>query len=318
MSSNLSSLAAAIPFFHLDPIEIGPLPLQPFGILVATGVLLGAWLARRYGARIGLDDDELRGLSAWVLVGGFAGAHIFDVLAYQWDKIPSDPWLIIKVWAGISSYGGFLGGTIAYYIYCRRRGLALDAYGDAMIYGLMPAFSIGRIGCTIVHDHVGQATDFALGVDYPKAFAAQHGYSEATRMHNLGLYELMYLIPLCLVLFWVVRKPRPRGLVIVLACTMYAPVRFFLDFLRFDESDPRYLALTFAQWMSILVTAAGGYGLLKVARKPAPPFPSPADGGDEGRAGAVGKGEDEDGGKAKGGSVGRAGAKRGKRAGGKR
>ena len=31
----------------------------------------------------------------------------------------------------------------------------------------------------------------------------------------------------------------------------YAPVRFLLDFLRFNpEADPRYLGLTFAQWVS--------------------------------------------------------------------
>jgi phosphatidylglycerol:prolipoprotein diacylglycerol transferase len=285
LSSYLTSLASAIPFFHLDPIDLGPLPLQPFGILVATGVLVGAWLARKQAIRLGLDDDELRGLSAWVLVGGFAGAHVFDVLAYEWDKFVDDPLLIVKVWAGISSYGGFLGGAIGFYLYCRRRALSLGAYGDAIVYGLIPGFTFGRVGCTIVHDHVGRATDLALGIDYPLGFAAQHGYHQPTRMHNLGMYELMYLIPVCLILFWIGRKPRPRGLLVVLAGTLYAPVRFFLDFLRFNDSDPRYLGLTFAQWMSIVVTVAGIYGLAKLARRPAPPFPVVAASGKSRNAG---------------------------------
>ena len=270
-------MIAAIPFFHLNPIYLGPLPLQPFGILVATGVLVGAWLARKHAMRLGLDDDELRALSAWVLVGGFAGAHVFDVLAYQWDKFMDEPLLMLKVWAGISSYGGFLGGAIGFYLYCRRRALSLGAHGDAIVYGLMPGFTFGRIGCTIVHDHVGRATDFALGIDYPLGFAAQHGYRQPTRMHNLGMYELAYLIVVCAVLFWVARKPRPRGLVVVLAGTLYAPVRFFLDFLRYTDTDPRYFGLTFAQWMSIVVTVAGVYGLAKLVRRPAPPFPTAKD-----------------------------------------
>jgi phosphatidylglycerol:prolipoprotein diacylglycerol transferase len=277
LSESLATLASALPFFQFndgEPYQLGPLPLQPFGILVATGVLIGAWLARKHAAKLGLDDDELRGLSAWVLVGGFAGAHIFDVLAYQWDKLMEDPLLLIKVWAGISSYGGLLGGAIGGVLYCRRKKLDLNAYGDAIVYGFLPAFTIGRIGCATVHDHVGRATDFPLGVDYPVAFAAQHGYKEATRMHNLGLYELMYLIPVCLILAWVARKPRPYGLIAVLAGTLYAPVRFFLDFLRFNESDPRYLYLTFAQWMSVIVTVAGVYGLIKLWNRPAVPFPT--------------------------------------------
>jgi hypothetical protein len=44
----------------------------------------------------------------------------------------------------------------------------------------------------------------------------------------------------------------PAGFVAVLTGILYAPVRFFLDFLRPETSDPRYVGLTFAQWASIL------------------------------------------------------------------
>jgi phosphatidylglycerol---prolipoprotein diacylglyceryl transferase len=270
--SSLLSIAASLPYYHIPSIPLGPLTLQPFGILVATGVLLGAWMARRHAEKLGLDDDELRGLTAWVLVGGFVGAHVFDVLAYQWDKMIEDPILLLKIWAGISSFGGFLGGILGYYIYGKRHKLPMLAYGDTMIYGLVPGFTIGRIGCTIVHDHVGHATDFVLGIDYPRSFAAQFGYAAATRMHNLGLYELIYLLPLCLVTLLVARKPRPYGFIAVVAATLYAPVRFALDFLRFSQSDPRYFGLTFAQWMAILAMLAGVIGMIRLARRPAPPF----------------------------------------------
>jgi hypothetical protein len=53
----------------------------------------------------------------------------------------------------------------------------------------------------------------------------------------------------------------------------YAPVRFFLDFLRPEETDPRYLGLTFAQWISILAFASAAAFAMKVLRggKPAEP-----------------------------------------------
>ena len=68
------------------------------------------------------------------------------------------------------------------------------------------ARSIGRIGCTLVHDHIGRATDSMFGVDYPRAELAArqvldeivagggHGV-ETIRCHNMAMYELAYLIP---------------------------------------------------------------------------------------------------------------------------
>lgn len=257
---------SGLPYITVPPIDIG-IELQPFGILVATGVLVGAWLLRRYGEKINLNDDHMRGLIMWVLVGGFIGAHVFDVLAYQWDRLLEDPLLLVKVWAGISSYGGFIGGFLGFFLYCRKYKLPLGAYADATGYGLLPGFTFGRLGCTLVHDHIGQATDFALGVNYPSKVAVAHGMSGASRMHNLGMYEFMYLLPVCAIIFFLATRPRrPHGMLAVTIGALYAPVRFFLDGLRLSQSDPRYAGLTFAQWMSIVVTAVSVYGIFYVYR----------------------------------------------------
>src|SRR5262249_31900569 len=114
------SATAAIPFFQLGHITlpIVNIDLQYFGILVATGVLIGAGLMRRYAERYGVDEFDLRDMTAWVVVSGFAGAHLFDVFAYQQDELAKDPLLtIIEVWKGISSYGGFIGGAFGFFFY---------------------------------------------------------------------------------------------------------------------------------------------------------------------------------------------------------
>src|SRR5688500_14835319 len=106
-----------LPFFEMsDPIDIG-IELQWFGIIVALGVLLGASLSRRYGDRHGIDDDDMRGMTAWVVVSGFLGAHLFDALVYEWDKTAEEPIRIIKLWEGISSYGGFIGGAFGWWFF---------------------------------------------------------------------------------------------------------------------------------------------------------------------------------------------------------
>ena len=50
----------------------------------------------------------------------------------------------------------------------------------------------------------------------------------------------------------------------VLTGLLYAPVRFGLDFLRPEETDPRYLGLTFAQWASFVVFGAAAYVAVRI------------------------------------------------------
>src|ERR1051326_5429642 len=114
--------AVALPFLKPPaPIDIG-VPIQSFGVIVAAGVLIGAALLRRYAEWHGVSDEHIRGLTGWITVTGFIGAHVFDVLAYQWHDLQQDPILFVELWKGISSYGGFIGGAagFAFYVWWKR------------------------------------------------------------------------------------------------------------------------------------------------------------------------------------------------------
>jgi phosphatidylglycerol:prolipoprotein diacylglycerol transferase len=284
--------ALAIPYFHLGSIG----PIQSFGLIVAIGVLMGSAALRRYAEWHGLSDHHIRALTGWVTVSGFVGAHVFDVLFYQWNDFVKDPLLILWIWKSISSYGGILGGAAGWLIYVRRNRLDMRLYADITVLGLLVAFSLGRIGCTVVSDHIGSAVDprhwyAVLAMDYPRAFGDldQH-FPHFTTKHitawNLGLLELLYLVPVNLFVLWYAFRPaRPSGsekfldrhnagMVAALVGLLYAPVRFMLDFLRFNpHADPRYVGLTFAQWVSMLAFGAAFLLLLRIAKngKPAEP-----------------------------------------------
>lgn len=271
-------MASGIPYFTLPPIDLGPIDLQPFGILVAIGVLLGSHLIHRRGARMGQNDDALRGLVGWTAVAGFVGAHVFDVLAYQADELSRDPLLLLKIWDGISSYGGFIGGTVAFLIYVRRHRLPTASYADTIMWGLAPGFTLGRLGCTIVHDHIGAYTeDFFLATNYTREVILAHGYGSPAGTlqpglhHNLGFYEFLFMLVLCGLMVLLDRKPRAPGFLVAVVITFYAPVRFLMEFLRVNPAaDPRYAGLTFAQWASIVTTLIGVSMLVRLGRAPAP------------------------------------------------
>jgi phosphatidylglycerol---prolipoprotein diacylglyceryl transferase len=279
LSAATTAGTVGMPFFQLGSIG----PIQSFGIIVAAGVLIGAALLRRYAEWHGVSDDHIRGLTGWITVTGFIGAHVFDVLAYQWRDFMRDPVLMLKVWSCISSYGGFIGGALGFAFYVWWKKLPARLMADIGIVGLLPAFSIGRIGCTVVSDHIGalvgnkDAWYAGLAMEYPADlnmdaihYLLTHHPEVAGQKTllawNLGFIEMLYLIPVNALVLWLAfRKKRvPAGFLIVLTGMLYAPVRFFLDYLRPPNSDPRHFGFTFAQWASILAFAAAAYVAFRV------------------------------------------------------
>jgi phosphatidylglycerol:prolipoprotein diacylglycerol transferase len=277
---------AAMPYFHVGSWDVFGLPLIGFGIIAACGVALGGALMRRYGEPRGVAPEHIQGLFGWVFIAGIYGAHLFDLFLYQREDLTRDPLLVVKFWAGISSWGGFIGGALAFALYVRFKRLPVRLLADVAIVGLLAAFSIGRIGCTVVSDHIGAAVDPSawyafLAEHYPRAEASVHsGIAELYRANpgaddllawNLGFIELLYLIPVnALIMSLAFRHRLNAGFVAALAGLVYAPVRFFLEFLRPEVSDPRYAGLTFAQWCSIAAVVVAAYAAIRIWRRGAP------------------------------------------------
>ncbi len=258
-----------IPWFRLEAWDI-PLPfslpvlgdtlsIQPFGVLVATGVLLGAWVAGRFARRNDLDPVATGDLVTYAVVTGFILGYFLNGLFYERDalmEILREPSRLFSTWLGLSSYGGFFGGILGCFIWKYRKKMELLPYANAVCFGLPFGWLFGRMGCFVVHDHAGKVTDFALAVaDY------RFGAPPYQPRHDLGLYEVLYsALIIALFLGLEYRRRRPVGFYCVLLPLAYAPVRFFLDFLRaapLEGGDIRYAGLTPAQWSSIAMVCVG-------------------------------------------------------------
>ncbi|MEO1076759.1 MAG: prolipoprotein diacylglyceryl transferase family protein [Bacteroidota bacterium] len=264
-----------IPFADVPPLQLGPLTVQVFGLTVAVAVLVGLAMARRRFARFGLKPAVGEQMAMWLIVGGFLGAHLFAVLFYFPGEVARDPWLLLRVWEHISSFGGMIGGLVgaALYLWLRAPDLRQRwAYLDVAVFVFPFALAIGRVGCALVHDHPGRITDFPLAVSLetePAQNLIAYAYAAAGQaaalpppsvlpslgFHDLGLYEVVYLAAVVLPLFVVLdRKPRPVGFFLCAFAVLYMPVRFGFDFLR--VSDATYAGLTPAQWVALAVLAS--------------------------------------------------------------
>ena len=166
-----------IPYIHVPDLKLGPLTLHPFGLLVATGVIIGTWLATKRAKQRRLDLDKLNSFITWMLVAGFLGGHMLDQIFYHWPEFVKRPWSIFLLWEGLSSFGGFIGGLIGVLLWKyfesvpvlrtplftlstvkrRETPMPIMPFCDLILSVFPVAWIFGRSGCSVVHDHPGHA-----------------------------------------------------------------------------------------------------------------------------------------------------------------
>jgi phosphatidylglycerol:prolipoprotein diacylglycerol transferase len=270
-----------VPYFPQPEIHLfGRITLHAYWALVALAVVVGWMMTIARCRKIGLEPTVCNHLLVYVVLTGFIVAHLYSVLAYYPGEILEDPLILLKFWKDLSSFGGIVGGVFGLWLFFRVKGKRVDAGGrlrclDAIAYVFPFAWVIGRLGCTLAHDHPGTITTFPLGVSlatrasqtYIRYFYKVAGRLEelpdAERLsgmgfHDLGWYEFLFtglvIVPVFLVLN---RKPRQPGFFPVAFLLLYVPGRFLLDFLRLG--DARYAGLTPAQYAGGVIFLAALY-----------------------------------------------------------
>ena len=155
-----------IPYYQPPSLTLGPFTVEVFGVFAGAGILLAAWIAAKRAARDGLDPTILSDWAIWGVLSGVLVGHLVHVGLYHPEELRSLS-KVLRVWDGLSSFGGLLGGLVSAVIYFRWRGVAMLRYGDAFALGVAPGWAVGRLGCFAVHDHPGVRTNFFLAVAFP-------------------------------------------------------------------------------------------------------------------------------------------------------
>jgi phosphatidylglycerol:prolipoprotein diacylglycerol transferase len=245
-----------IPYFVIPPLHVGPLTIQPFGVLAAAGVWLASELLLRGARRRALDEAPLRSFTVWAVLAGVIVGHLVHLLFYHPEELRQGGVLqLLRVWDGLSSTGGLLGGILAAAIFFRARRIPFSHYSDVFALAIAPGWAVARLGCFSVHDHPGRLTSFALAVAFPDG-----------ARHDLGLYDALVLFTLTALLYALERGRVLQGRLLPVLAVGYGAARFLLDFLRAADlpySDARYFGLTPAQYGALVLIA---YGVVRLAR----------------------------------------------------
>ncbi|PTN09338.1 prolipoprotein diacylglyceryl transferase [Mangrovibacterium marinum] len=253
--------------------HIGSLSVRWYGLLFATGFLIGYNIVEKMFKFEGADIKWLESLFIYMLVATVIGARLGHVLFYGWDYYSQHPAEILKVWhGGLASHGGALGIFIALIIWSRKvsKRPVLWVLDRVVVPTALVAAMI-RTGNLMNSEIYGVATNLPWGFIFERN-------GEELAKHPTQIYEaLSYLITFAVVLylFFKTNLRKKEGFIVGLFFVMVFFSRFMIEFIKEDqEAFEAGMALNMGQWLSVPFVLGGLLLMLRALKKPDVNYPA--------------------------------------------
>jgi phosphatidylglycerol:prolipoprotein diacylglycerol transferase len=259
------------PFEELG-IRIGPLFIRYYGIILMTGALIAAWTAEILARRRKFDPEIVWDMFLWIVLGAVVGARIWHILTPPESMVamgidtafylthPFDAVNLTK--GGLGLPGALIGGALTMLIYVRRNNLSFAVWGDIAVPGIALGHAFGRIGNFINHEVYGSPSNLPWAIYIPTGYRME-GFENVDRYHPLFLYEaLLNLVNfgILLLLGQKYGEKLKNGDLILVYILNYGVIRFFLEFVRLDQSP--VFGLDINQAVAAVAAASAALGLL--------------------------------------------------------
>jgi phosphatidylglycerol---prolipoprotein diacylglyceryl transferase len=254
---------------HPFNVQLGPLLITGYGIMMMASFLVGGWLIARQLQERGFNRDYSSDIIFAALIGGILGARLWYMALHGGSLFQR---------GGLVWYGGFLGGVAAVLFNGWR--LRVPARWTMQVMGatLAGAYAIGRVGCFLVGDDYGRPTTLPWAVSFPEGLPPTTAGSLAEfgvklpagtdptallAVHPTQLYEVGLMF-LAFTVLWRWRlKDWGTGAILGLYLVMAGMERFFVEIFR--AKDDRFLAgFTLAQLTSVLLVVVGSAIFLRL------------------------------------------------------
>jgi phosphatidylglycerol:prolipoprotein diacylglycerol transferase len=213
-----------LPYYPQPVLHLGPLQIHAFGALAAIAVVVGGRTILLRAHRRGIPAQEMFQFCAFVYLCALVGAVVSKIVLDNYPDFFLNPEHAFRVNLGFRSIGGIIGGILGGLLWRSYHRLSLFETMrrlDIIAYALPLAWMIGRLGCTLAHDHRGLASTSWIAVKFP----------EGPR-YDLGLIEFLFLIPVVIAFRIIDRRPHPVGFYFGLYGVIYGGFRIWLDTLH--------------------------------------------------------------------------------------
>lgn len=251
------SLVAALPSPSQNVLELGPLTIHFYGILIAIGVIVAIVVSKKRYERFGGSGDLFESIAIWAIIIGFLGARAGYVFTHT-HRFEGRPWAVFFIWeGGLALYGGLFFGALTVIYLANKRGGDLFAFADATAVGIPLAQAIGRWGNYFNQELFGTPSELPWAIIIDPAHRPD-GYEQFETFHPTFLYESLWnaliLVP---VILWLEKRGQlAKGVSFGIYIVMYSFIRFSMELLRTDTSF-RLFGISRNGWISLAAFIGG-------------------------------------------------------------
>lgn len=237
---------------YLEPsYQIGSFTIHLYGALLAIGIIIGLFVARKLASERNIKSDYLYELAIICIFAGIIGARLLS-LALHPQNLLQDPWSIFSLHeGGLAAFGGLAGGIAAGLLYARWRQISFWTIADVVAPSLALGEAITRLGCD-VYGYASPAAPFPRIVN-----GIPH--------HNIPLYTFLATATIFIIL-WKMRANLVGGRLFLTYLLLYGGSRLFIDYFR---GEHLFLSLiNLAQGGSLLIALLALLFLTLFSKKP--------------------------------------------------
>jgi phosphatidylglycerol:prolipoprotein diacylglycerol transferase len=250
-------------------VDIGPVTIHTYGLLLAVAFIAGIWLTSRNARRQGLDPDSIWNMGLIVIFSALIGAKVllfFSDYGY-YSQNPREIFSLSTLRSTGVYYGGLLLALGASIWYLRARHLPALTVADLAAPGIALGQAIGRLGCLSAGCCFGKATHLPWGITFTDRYAYDNvGVPINTPLHPTQLYEAAGSILIFGFLMWRLSRKHFTGQIILEYLALYSILRFVVEFFRDDERGFVLHGLLSTSQLIALLTLLASAGLLYMAR----------------------------------------------------
>lgn len=226
---------AYIPSPSTGVIHLGPLPLRGYAFCIIIGVFVAVWYGGRRWIARGGKAGTVADIAVWAVPFGLVGGRLYHVITdYELYFKSGEDWVdAFKIWqGGLGIWGAIAFGAVGAWIGCRRRGIPLPAWADALAPAVAFAQAIGRWGNWFNQELYGKKTDV------PWALKISAGPNrEAGLYHPTFLYESLWCVLVALLVIWADRRFKlGHGRAFALYVASYCVGRAWIEYMRVDDA----------------------------------------------------------------------------------
>lgn len=230
--------------------QIGNFEVSTFGLMVAAGLFFGGELGARSFERVGLDREAAWRIVTWGAIGGILGSKLWYAGEQVIRDLPGGFLDHFLSRAGMTWYGGLVGGAALGIASALRQRLSLLQVVNCAAPSVAIGQAIGRIGCLLVGDDYGRVTDVPWGIAFPRGLPPID-----QPVHPTQIYESFWLFA---VSAWLWRR-RGRSTFLFGEYLLLAGLgRFGIEFVR--NNPPLVGSLTNAQLTAVVCMLLGIFG----------------------------------------------------------